>query len=309
MADSVITRAAEQLLEITAGGNGEDRFARAEAVDVAVEGGSIRVYHLPGNQASRPVVFVSGWGTVPQSFHDFFGALFPETDLYHVETREKSSSTIARRRARFDMHAFAEDVRTVMETLGLPGREPVLAGTCFGSAVVLHGLACDILDAPTVICVDPMTHLWMPRWIIRWLGPVVPAFVLRLLRPLIRGIVLAGMREPVQRRRTKTFIDSSTVWKWRRAAMALQDWNLFDHASRVDRPVHVVNGSKDRFHDADAYPDVARALPRGRFLRVPVGEHRRERLMGVVVSLFAAQEAVDNVPSALQAFLQDDQPG
>lgn len=97
------TPEADQFLALVRGGDGAARFKTAEAIDVPVDGGTIRVYRIPGSDRSRPVVFVSGWGTVPETFDDFFGAASPDTEIYHVETWEKSSSRIDRRGARFDM--------------------------------------------------------------------------------------------------------------------------------------------------------------------------------------------------------------
>ena len=201
------TPEADQFLTLVRGGDGGARFRTAEAIDVPVEGGTIRIYRIPGSGSGRPVVFVSGWGTVPETFNDFFGAVSPDTEIYHVETREKPSSRIERRAARFDMDQISADVGIVMDSLGLNDRNPVLMGTCFGSAVILHGLAQGILDAPTVVCVDPMVRLWIPRWLIVVLRPILPTFLLRFLRPPLRALVLAGMRAPVQRARAAVFIN------------------------------------------------------------------------------------------------------
>jgi len=161
---------AERFLDSVGNDGGSDGVARllsSPTLDVTVDGGTIRVYHVGGSGSGRPVIFVSGWGTTPESFGDFYRGLAPDTEVYHVETREKPSSDIARRGTRFDMDQMATDVRAVIEQLDLLERDPVLMGTCFGSAVILHGLAHGILRAPTAVCVDPMDKLWMPGWIRR----------------------------------------------------------------------------------------------------------------------------------------------
>jgi pimeloyl-ACP methyl ester carboxylesterase len=298
------TDEADRFLDTVRGTAGDSRIMDAPAIDVAVEGGTVRVYHVPGtgSGSARPVVFISGWGTIPESFDEFYGALSREVELFHVETREKTSSRIVRRAARFDMDRFATDIRDAIHALQLADRNPVLMGTCFGSAVILHGLASGILDAPTVVCVDPMVRLWMPRWAILFLGSL-PVFVVRLLRPVIRAIVLGGMREPVQRERVAAFINSSVIWKWRKGALQTRKWNLFDVVSRIRHRVYVLNGSHDRFHNSDLFPGVAQAIPDGVFIRVPVGEAKRERLMGVAASVFAATDAEAGVPPTIEEFV------
>jgi hypothetical protein len=175
-------------------------------------------------------------------------------------------------------------------------------GTCFGSAVILNGLARGILDAPTVVCVDPMVRLWMPGWVIVFLSSL-PVFVVRILRPLIRAIVLAGMGEPVQRGRVVSFINSAVIWKWRKGALQTRKWNLFDLVAEIRHRVYVLNGSHDRFHHANVFPGVAHAVPDGVYLRVPVGEAKRERMMGAVATVFAATEAGVGLPAALREFV------
>ncbi len=71
-----------------------------------------------------------------------------------------------------------------------------------------------------------------------------------------------------------------------------------------------MNASHDRFHNSDLFPGVARAIPDGVFIRVPVGESRRERFMGVTATIFAAATAGADVPPPLSGFVvptnQDD---
>jgi len=283
---------------------GAKRFGAAVVSNVPVESGSICVYHVPavGRAARRPVVFVSGWGTTPDSFPSFYSAMAPDTEVFHVETREKGSSVLNRKTASFSMDQFAVDISAAVEYFTLQSRDPVLVGTCFGSAVIIHGLSQGLINVDSVICYDPMARLWVPRWVIRIIGSTFPPSVLMALRPTFRRIVLAGMKEPVQRARSAAIIDNAEMWKWRRAALALMDWNLFDVAESVSQRVHVVNGSHDRFHDSTLFPDVAAALPEGVFVRIPVDESHREQLMGIVTSEFAAHEDT-STPPAINAFV------
>jgi hypothetical protein len=44
-------------------------------------------------------------------------------------------------------------------------------------------------------------------------------------------------------------------------------------------------------------------MPDGVFVRVPVGEHKRERLMGAVATVFSATRSGDGIPPALRRFV------
>jgi hypothetical protein len=299
--------ASETYLSAASGGDGLDRILGADVMNVPVPGGTICVRHvlpLGGSSSSlRPIVFVPGWGTIPESFGDFYSAVPADAEVFHVETREKPSSSIARRGSEFTMDQVAQDLGIVLEHLGLNSRSPVLMGTCFGSAVILHALATGVADAPTIVCVDPMERLWFPLWLINLLRPLMPSPILWLFRPPMRAIVLAGMKEPIQRKRAKDFIDSATIWKWRRAAISMRKWSFFDIGHLIRRRVYVVNGSHDRFHNSHMFPEVARAAREGVFVRIPVGESRRERLMGVTAGVFASHDATDTPPAQIAPFV------
>jgi len=111
------------------------------------------------------------------------------------------------------------------------------------------------------------------------------------------------MRAPVQRARAAVFINSAVIWKWHKGAIHLRSWNFFALAAQIRRRVYVMNASHDRFHNSDLFPDVARAIPDGVFIRVPVGESRRERFMGVTATILAATTVGAGVPPSLRGFV------
>jgi pimeloyl-ACP methyl ester carboxylesterase len=295
------TPPADRFLESQPGGD-VSRFYDAPTTDVPVDGGTIRVRRIAGTGSGRPVIFVPGWGRIPESFDDFYLAVSSEVEIFHVETREKSSSRVDRSMSRFDIDQFALDVRAVIDHLKLADRDPILMGTCFGASVILTGLAHGTLDARTVLCLDPAEKSWLPASVIMALAPL-PVFLMNLLRPVLRTIVLAGMHEPEQRARAAATINSAVIWKWRKSAIRMRKWNLFDHLSQIRNKTYVLNGSHDRFHDSAVFPAVADAIPDGVFIRVPVAEDRRERLFGAIATVFASTDSGPEIPPALREFV------
>ena len=118
---------------------------------VPVEGGEIRVYHLPPALAAtgtrraanddtgsshsqrprepksaRPVLFVPGWGAIPQEFQEFYEFLGDEVELYYLETREKRSSLLRGKNPPMSVEQSARDVATAIRHLGLEGSDFVL---------------------------------------------------------------------------------------------------------------------------------------------------------------------------------------
>jgi pimeloyl-ACP methyl ester carboxylesterase len=279
------------------------RIETATRRRIPVAGGNIMCYEMPvGNGApdalgapAAPVVtaspplsvlFIPGWGGVVDGFEEVIAAIDEDVELYYLETREKGSSEVSLD-SEFSMKQCAEDVRDAVDTIGLPAGGYVLMGSSFGAAVALQALtALQRLPAVTVLF-EPMPELWLPRLLVKALGTLLPVGLVSFLRPVLKRLVLAGMREEVQRARVERVIDSADLAKWRRAALRLVDWHILSIAPAVAEPVSVIQASGDRFHTGSVFPEIAEALPAGRLYRLPVPESEREHLMGRIASLYA----------------------
>ncbi len=285
---------------------------------IPVRDGAISAYAMPalGERRGLPVLYVPGWGGTIEGFMDVIESIGEAVDLFYVETREKCSSELVPH-ARFTMSRIAADVAGAARRFGLPDDGYLLLGSSFGAAVAVQAVADGVLRPAVTILYDPMPRLWMPRWVLRYVAPLASPGVVSVLRPALKRLVLAGMRERLQRRRAARFIDAADLGKWRAAAIALRDWDIRSVGPRVDRPVAIVNGCADRFHDPSLYPRIAAAIPGSRLLRVPVRESERERLIGAVATAYAfdwpvcddAREGRSSlertpVPRALRGFVE-----
>ncbi len=275
-----------------------------DEMDVPVEGGWIRVLHVPCDDpaARRPVVMVPGFGATPEGFQDFYAALRGRAELYYVETREKSSSRIAGG-ADMSVSRSARDIQQALDHIGLPrSGDFLLIAPCWGAAIVLQGLMERSLDAPTVVVADPMHALWFPKVFLRFVAPIAPVALLRLLRPLVARAMLGDMQEPRQKERAYAFVYGADVWKWKTAAHAAWDFELLGRLGTIQREVFVLNGTGDKIHDQVFYPRIAAELPGGRFISMPTDESNRERLFGVAALEFARVSADDGLPRSLARF-------
>lgn len=272
---------------------------------VPVEGAELRVFHLapPRPEARRPIVLVSGWGTIPQGFQTFYEVVHGRAELFYLETIEKCSSRVHDRRTDLSVSRSARDIQSALRTLGLAGkRDFVLIGTCWGSAMILQGLLDRTLEAPTILLGDPMHALWFSKWFLHRISPLLPTFVGHLLRPILLQAMFGDQAEPAQKERNYAFIRSADPWKWKKGAEAAWDFELFGKLGAVSRELFVVNGTSDRVHEQVNYPRIARELPGGRFLYVPADESQRERMFGAVSLEFARVRAEDGLPPALALF-------
>ncbi|MCE7740338.1 MAG: hypothetical protein GPJ50_13265, partial [Candidatus Heimdallarchaeota archaeon] len=192
--------------------------------------------------------------------------------------------------------------RDVINYLELDKEDFVLLGTCWGGAIILHGLIDGTIDAPTIVTQDPMHTLWFPKWFLRFVSPFLPVFVVRLFKPIIRNIQLRGMNEEVQRRRAETFIEDAELWKWKRSADSIINFELIGNISTITKEVVVTNGTKDKVHDQITYPNMAAEMPYGRFIYMKTDESRRERLIGLIALEFSKVTVNDGLPPSLRDF-------
>jgi hypothetical protein len=274
-------------------------------VYVPVPGAELRVYHCrPANpSARRPIVLVPGWGTIPEGFQGFYQGVHGQAELYYLETREKNSSRILGREPDMSVLRSARDIQLALQALGLAGkRDFVLLGACWGASMILEGLLSGELDAPTIILADPMHTLWFPKWVLRWISPLLPSGAVRLLRPILRQAMLGDMKESAQKQRTFAFVNSADIWKWKKSAEAAREFEVFGRLRAVGRELFVLNGTADKVHDQSHYPRIARELPGGRFLFMPVEESLRERMFAAVALQFARQSAAEGLPASLAGF-------
>ena len=292
---------------LSAGDADAPRFwepGNSEEITVPVDGAEIRVYHTRPDRpvGRRPIVFVSGWGTNPPGWFDFYRAVHGRAEMYYLETREKASSRIFDRRTDMGMSRSARDIAAGIAHLGLPGRDFLLVGACWGAAQVLRGLIDGVIEAPTVLVGDPMHTLWFSRWLLRWISPLLPTAALVPLRPLFVKAMIGDMKEPVQKARVYDFIYRADLWKWKKSAEAAKDFELHGALGGIEREVFVFNGTADKVHDPTHYPRIAAELPRGRFLFTPTVESRRELLFGALALEFARVPAADGLPPSLARF-------
>ena len=281
------------------------RPGAAEEMLVPVSGALLRVLRVPPPRpaALRPIVLVPGWGAVAEGFQDFYRAIHGRAELYYLETREKSSSRILDRRAEMTVSRSARDIAEILDFLGFTGKSDfILMGACWGASIILQGVIDGTLDAPTILLADPMHTLWFPKWLLRYVEPLLPAGLIGAARRLIMNALVGNMREPTQKARAYAFAHGADPWKWKKSARAARDFELFGALSRVEKEIFVLNGTTDMIHDQTHYPRIAWELPRGRFLYMPTGEDTRERLFGTAALELARVGAADGLPASLARF-------
>lgn len=272
---------------------------------VPVDDGEIRVIHVnPKNKISkRPLVFIPGWGVIPRNFIDLYEVLHDKVELYYIETREKGSSRIKRFKSKLTMNQKAKDVGDALNFLGLNGdKDFVIMGSCWGGAIILQGLMDKSIKAPTIVPIDPMHRLWYPQWMLDYIGPILPIWLLHLMKPLLKWLRLRKMTEKVQKQRAEDLIKEAVMWKWKRAGFQCRHFELFGNLHKIDEEVFVFNATNDLIHDKKDYPKIAKEIPKGRFIYMETDESNREYMMGILGREFSKISSSEGIPPILKEF-------
>jgi hypothetical protein len=149
---------------------------------------------------------------------------------------------------------------------------------------------------------DPMHSLWFPKWLLRYVSPILPLPAVNLLKPILRHALVGDMQEEAQKKRVDAFIDAADNWKWKKSAEEAIDFELYGKLSRIDKEIFVFNGSFDKIHENVNYPMIAHELPNGRLIYMPIHERQRERCMAFACLSFAKVKREKGIPAALARF-------
>jgi len=273
---------------------------------VPVEGGEIRVIHVKPKKPlnKRAIVFVPGWGGLQEGLNILFEVLHDEIEFYYIETREKKTSRIKRRKADMSIQRKAIDIMQVIDYLKIDKDNYTIIGPCWASTIYLQGILDNNFEAKSILAFDPMHKLWFNKFLLN-LEPVIPAFVVVIFKPILMFFAFLGMKEKAQKERNQSFVRSSVMWKWKKAAYKVKDLELFGTLSSITQEILVFNATKDKVHNQEDYPKLAKEMPKGRFFFLNTIEVNRERIMCVIIKEFAKTDMKTNIPPILREFEKD----
>ncbi|HUT79956.1 MAG TPA: alpha/beta hydrolase [Candidatus Bathyarchaeia archaeon] len=273
--------------------------------DIPVDGGTIRVYHhKPQNiTAKRPIVFLPGFATTPEIWSIFHKTHHGNTEYYHIETREKNSAHIERKRKTdLSINRFALDVAKVINFFGLDNNDYVLFGTCLCGGVVLHGLINKILNPPTTIVFDPFVKWTQSRFLIKFIMPILPPFMLGLIKYLLAKILISKMKNEVQKERDMAVVDSAIPWVWRKFSIQNLKHDLTNDLNKITNEVYVFHGPKDKYHPDEVFQNIAKEIPKGHYFQMITSDDLRELLAGVIATEYSKITKNNDIPKTLEPY-------
>ena len=196
----------------------------------------------------------------------------------------------------------AYDVGLVLKELGLVGKDYVLVGSSYGGAVVLEGLINGYFNPPTTLIHDPIVEWVYSKLIINVAFRIVPKFILSPMRILLAYVYTAGMKNKAQRDRMIEFARGIHPWKFKRATLQNNKFNIFDDLKKIKQEVFLTTGPLDRYHPRIAYYNYTKEMPNGRFIFMDTPDKDRQLLAGIIATEFAMQTKDDDIPESIKRF-------
>ena len=270
---------------------------------VPVDDGKIRVVHVKPKKTinKRILVFMPGWGVQTAGFEVLYETLHDEVEFYYIETREKGTSKLDKKKAKMTIEQMAKDVQDALNFLELSGKDFVFVTPCWGATIIFIGLLNKTIEIPSIVVFDPMHKLWFNKFI-NTISPAIPVWLANIVKRPIKFFALLGMKEKTQKKRSSDFIDNADIWKWKNAAHVVKDLELIGMLGDIKQEIIVFNATSDRIHNQEDYPKLAKELPNGRFFFMNADESLRERLMSGVMRELAAVDGKTNIPKSLRDY-------
>ncbi|MHA1258705.1 MAG: hypothetical protein ACTSRO_03530 [Candidatus Heimdallarchaeaceae archaeon] len=162
------------------------------------EGVELRVFRIPCKDSKSKINVI----TIAGLSSHFLGWSYTEyvlskiANVYHIETREKSSAKYFKRDVIFSMEKYAEDVEKIVEHYNLEKTGFHLLGDSFGSEIAIKYVERGVTPPKSLILISPTETFafssWMkklfslaPYWLYYPLLPIL-LFILKYFRTDIK---------------------------------------------------------------------------------------------------------------------------
>jgi len=234
------------------------------------EGVELRVLRwTPESAADRkPVVFVAGWVSIIEGWLPVLRAVVENRPLIYVETREKRSARVDRRRRKprwFAVRRLAADLIHVAEELGVSDGRATWVGSSMGANAILEALKHGQLPATGAFLVGPNAVFRIPWW-----GHAIilmPAWWYHLVKHFVfwyvRKFRVDERAEPEQVERYRRSIHAADPGRLKLSAKAVAGYSVWSELETITSPVAIAFAPTDSLHDADEVNEIVRRIPNG----------------------------------------------
>jgi pimeloyl-ACP methyl ester carboxylesterase len=222
----------------------------------------------------QPLYFVAGWVSVVEGWRPLLEVLVRHRPVVYVETREKRSARIDRRRLRvheFVVPRLADDLVAIAGELGVDPASAIWFGSSMGSNAILEGLKGGRLPARAAFLIGPNAVFRFP-W---WSRPVLrlPAASYSVAKHFaiwyLRHFRVDAAREPDQMRRYERTLNAAEPVRLKLSARAVLGYSVWPGLETAAAPVAIAYAASDRLHGEAEARSIAAMLPGGMAVECP----------------------------------------
>ena len=252
----------------------EFRSHRIEVEDGVV----LRINEWDPKTGAGPVVFVAGWISVIEGWRPLLEVLVRKRPVIYIESREKRSAVIDRRRLRpesFAIPRLGDDVIAICDTLGVDPERRVFFASSMGSNAVLEALKHSRLAGRGAFLVGPNADFHFPGW-----GKALtymPASIYHVARPLmvwyLKHFRVNAREDPEQMARYERTLKAAHPGRLKLSARAVLGYSLVPDLDTVAAPVAIAFAPSDTLHGAEEVRRLVEIIPRGEAVECPTNTY------------------------------------
>ena len=275
-------------------------WIKQEYVEVE-KGVLINVYMIKSSVTSNNSINVV---VVPGLCSHFFGWLVTDYvlsrigNVYHVESREKSSAIYQKKNISYTLDTFAKDLHAVVKKFNLEESGFYFVGDSFGAEMVIRYLYLGFPSPKGLILISPVKRFSFSLWM-KILFLLVPHWFFQPFLPFIR-FVLKNFRTDMKKDAITYYINRRNVEtgnskRMKGCALELSRYSSNVDYSKIKCPVYIIAASTDKMHDFNQSKEISSKISNVKFEDVVffAKTHMREVAEKMIEFIMAIEEQKD----------------
>lgn len=246
-------------------------FPWLETEDVKVdEEVTLRVYKIPKQkkQSKINIIVIPGLCSHFLGWIDLDHQLSQIGDVYHIESREKSSSKHTKRKIDYSMETLAKDINKVVEHYKLHEDGFYMFGDSFGAEMAAYALKFDLYQPKGLILISPSRTFEFSGWM-KVLFSVAPSFLYYPLLPFLK-FILKHYRTDMKNDAGTYYLNKRNLETGKPRRMKWCAMSLFSYHSDLDYsiikiPTYIIAASTDKMHSYQESVEIAAEIPHAIF--------------------------------------------
>ena len=255
------------------------------------EGIHLRVFKIKCYKTSSKIniVVVAGLCSNFLGWIDIDNELSNIGNIYHIESREKSSAMHYKRKVDYSMERYATDISKVVEHYNLNEEGFYLFGDSFGSEVAVKYLDGGHQPPKGLILISPEASFSFSGWM-KVLFRLLPYRLFYFFKPLLK-FILKYLRTDMKNDPGSYYLNKRNIMTSNPKRMKKCAMNLFYYKSDADYsiikcPTYIIAASTDKMHTFEKSIDVAKRIPNTTFEDVIHYQETHSRETAAKISKF-----------------------